>query len=262
MGSYFELIRQIRALRLPCVEKAVLMMLTTYASAEGAHAFPSVPTLAGDCGVSKRAVQKALRRLLAKGYLEVEVARRHRPTSYRVVATARPRGERGSPLSTHSTQAPAAQGVNVETRGVNVEPSKGERGDPLGVNVVHPICTKNYQENSQEQKASRSRASVPLEVPNANGRSAACGHQAPTLAQVQKIVHCILDDPAQAPDSFSDLEEAVKCACAQAGFLYDSDLIRRGINTTRAMRGNTGKPWEPLKITQARPSKQLRKTSL
>jgi len=59
--------------------KLVLLSLAQHANEDGAHAFPSVATIAAECRLSERSVQGALKALEAEGY--ITVVRRLRQTS-------------------------------------------------------------------------------------------------------------------------------------------------------------------------------------
>lgn len=59
--------------------KLVLLSLAQHANEDGAHAFPSVATIAAECRLSERSVQNGLRALEAEGY--ITVVRRLRQSS-------------------------------------------------------------------------------------------------------------------------------------------------------------------------------------
>lgn len=74
----------------PAAQRIVLLKLADCAHHDGENAFPSVATMANECGLSERSVQNALRRLESSGLIDVQVpATRYRSTTYRVVMGAR-----------------------------------------------------------------------------------------------------------------------------------------------------------------------------
>lgn len=85
---------------LPPVQKLVLLKLADCANDEGRNAFPAVATIAADCGISDRTVQRTLRELEAAGRIAVErPSADHRPRCYALVI------ERGDKLTgRHSRQ--------------------------------------------------------------------------------------------------------------------------------------------------------------
>jgi hypothetical protein len=56
-------------LRLSATEKLVLVRLAVYADHDGTSVYPAVATVANDCGISDRAVQITLKKLIATGIL-------------------------------------------------------------------------------------------------------------------------------------------------------------------------------------------------
>jgi len=74
----------IRELEAPPLEKLLMLALLSHADGEG-HCFPSVATLAAETGISRRTVQRLLRRLERAGLLRITPGqgRRH-PSSYRL----------------------------------------------------------------------------------------------------------------------------------------------------------------------------------
>lgn len=68
--------------------------------------------------------------------------------------------------------------------------------------------------------------------------------ETPTPDQVTKLCHLIFDDHELQLHDEGDVEEYLKRACSRAGFLYDADIIRTGINRAVSARG--WKPWLPL----------------
>lgn len=106
------------------VEKIVLLRIADMAHDDGSNAYPAVSTLARDCGLSRRGVQKALARLLDSGYVEIQAApTNRRSTTYRVVLTACG-GERRSPLEADDPKTSGGAPCSPP------DPSRGEHGSP------------------------------------------------------------------------------------------------------------------------------------
>jgi Helix-turn-helix domain len=81
----FKLVKAVRKLSLPHTEKSVLGALAEHAHDDGSWAYPSVRTLASECSLSPRTVQKALRRLEKRRLIEpMKVSGGRRSTVYRV----------------------------------------------------------------------------------------------------------------------------------------------------------------------------------
>ena len=57
---------------LPAIEKLVLLAMADYANDGGQSIYPSVATMAKKCGMSTRGVQQIIKRLMDKGYIELE----------------------------------------------------------------------------------------------------------------------------------------------------------------------------------------------
>lgn len=79
-------------------------------------------------------------------------------------------------------------------------------------------------------------ASDPFTVPSAK-INASRRREVPTQAQLQKLAHVFLDDPHVQFEDDGDFIEAVKKACAQAGFEYDSAHVISAINQALVARG-------------------------
>lgn len=113
--------------RISPTQKFVLMMLAEYADAEG-RCFPSVETLAADTGFSDRAVQKAIRGLVAAGFLVIEKGGgRGHSNRYRVAVKGEPSSgfneEKGEPHSPNGVRGSAIKG---EPRSLKGERRSGE----------------------------------------------------------------------------------------------------------------------------------------
>lgn len=70
-----KLLDKIFGLRFPPPEKLVMLALGNYANDNGGSCFPSVARIAEVTGLSRRGVQKILRRLQQDGYLRPVGAR-------------------------------------------------------------------------------------------------------------------------------------------------------------------------------------------
>lgn len=101
-------------LDLPCGLKIVLLKLGDNADDSGSNAWPSVDTIATQCGISRATVQRTLRKLQALGYISIEApSNRHRPTTYRVET----RGLNLRPLKRGASPA-ARRGLTGARRGL------------------------------------------------------------------------------------------------------------------------------------------------
>jgi helix-turn-helix protein len=109
----------------------VLAAGSAYADRDGRNAFPKVATLACDCGITPRAVQKALRRLENDRLVEVQrEATQHQPRCYRIVvpqtsassptASGEPAFTSDRSVSEESAQAVDITSVSNEVRGILV----------------------------------------------------------------------------------------------------------------------------------------------
>lgn len=116
--------------------KLVLLSLAQHANEDGQNSFPSVATIAGECRMSERTVQNALKALEAEGY--VSVVRRLRQTSLfslrmdlHVVARrdkgARSKGAADSPYPANAAPSKGANAApstpqNLQFKGAAVAP--------------------------------------------------------------------------------------------------------------------------------------------
>lgn len=201
--------RDCRDPRLPAAARQVLFALLTYADQDGRGARPSVQRLAADCGRCVRGVQQALACLRALGALEVErAAGRYTPTVYTVL----------SPAAWVQRRAP----MPVESGRV-----MGAAGD---VSWVQPASPDQVKRSGNKQTAAPRTA---LDTLSHKGQRP----EQPTVDQVTKLVHVLLDDgglPFTERDALVDL---VKTACGRAGFLYDRRVVEAGICRALAGRG-------------------------
>jgi hypothetical protein len=104
----------------------VLIALANYADQDGCNAYPSVPTLARNCRMGERTVQRVLKELVAEGLIsEVRPARRHTARAYSIA------GLRGANL----TPLEGGRGVKPGHLGV---PKPAFRGDTRDTRTVEP----------------------------------------------------------------------------------------------------------------------------
>lgn len=106
--------------------KLVLLKLAWHADAFGGNAWPSVATIAADCGLSSRQVQRCLRQLQRDGLIYVQRrGGQHRPPAYKILLPSS--GVTLSPLEHSSGVTSAAP------QGRHSAPSRGDisalRGD-------------------------------------------------------------------------------------------------------------------------------------
>ena len=136
----------------PAAQKIVLLKLADCANDAGANAFPSVATMARECGLSERSVQNALRRLTSSGRIDVQApATRYTSTIYRVM------GARGAPLAGPGVRHPdGARGANNDGSGVHVERIMGAGGapDPLKRSIKE-IRQENRRRERDQDLASK-----------------------------------------------------------------------------------------------------------
>jgi hypothetical protein len=110
----------------------VLVCLADFAGADG-RCWPSIKTIARRCAMTERAVQNAIKDLIALGELRKEreggfIDGKNISNTYRIIL----RGECGSPGEGDSP------GAHHTLPGVNKVHHRGERRDIDGVNHVHP----------------------------------------------------------------------------------------------------------------------------
>lgn len=74
-------------------------------------------------------------------------------------------------------------------------------------------------------------------IPSNKSRKASRGRELPTNAQIQKLVHVVIEDPHTQITEDGDLVEMVKRACSQAGFEYHPQQVTSAINQVLAARG-------------------------
>tara|TARA_R110000824_G_scaffold183776_2_gene364813 strand:- start:1708 stop:2736 length:1029 start_codon:yes stop_codon:yes gene_type:complete len=121
--SPFDRIKSIRASGLAPTDRLVMFVLASYANGEG-RCWPSVATIARGSGLTRRGVQKAIRRLEGSDLISKDGDGRGGATAY-IVATCEP----CSPAN--EVRPRTGDAANVVRPG-------GERGSPGGANVVRP----------------------------------------------------------------------------------------------------------------------------
>lgn len=102
----------------------------------------------------------------------------------------------------------------------------------------------------------------PVLIPKSTGRRAAPPaprtqfgarrQETPTPDQVAKLVHVLLDDDQVQIANEGDLEVLMKKACAQADFLYNTEVVVTGIRRALAARGIDPRNYRTQEIRRAR----------
>jgi hypothetical protein len=110
-------------------ERHVLTILAWHAQANGRNAFPSVQRIHRMTSLSPRAIQKALRRLSAKGFIMVDGLASRRSVTYTVDVAAcdRARGSHSDAVD----REPDSQSASDCERGSQSEAPDGERRSPV-----------------------------------------------------------------------------------------------------------------------------------
>jgi len=134
--------------RLPPTEKLVLLRLADFADDRGFNIYPAVQTIVDDTGCSERAVQMALRKLVASDILVVmnQGGGRGRSTEYAIdldhleqLKSERPKRERN--YNGHT--AKGANGANPAADAPFQNPAKGAKGANNDINPAadapHPL---------------------------------------------------------------------------------------------------------------------------
>jgi len=112
--------------------RLVLLKLADCANDAGERAFPSVQTMADECEVNRATVQRALRWLVAEGWItQVNPARHHRPAEWRILIDAA--GQRVVPGLVQGPQDAApdadAQGPHPVPVGAALTTRRGRKHD-------------------------------------------------------------------------------------------------------------------------------------
>lgn len=115
-------------LRLPPVEKLVMLKLADCADDQGRNAYPAVQTIADEVGVNARTVQRAIRGLLSAGLIELTAAaNRYRPNCYRLYPD---RGDVLTPQEEGRGDTGVASGVTSTTGRGDIAVSPDPSLDP------------------------------------------------------------------------------------------------------------------------------------
>jgi Helix-turn-helix domain len=124
-----RLMAEIFGLDVPPSEKLVLLALADHARDDGTGAYPSIDRLARKSSLSRRGVQKIMRRLEGAGFVVPTgnlQGGRGLATEYRITV------EKGAPGSLFST----AKGRTSEHKRANLSAEKGEPGSPQSLRTV------------------------------------------------------------------------------------------------------------------------------
>ena len=116
-------------------ERLVLLILAWHADKTGGNAYPSVARMARQTSLTRRAVQKALRRLMEKHFIGTDGRGPGSAVRYTLDLTAADR-ERGTPSPRERRSPPPANVVRPPANVVRT-PANLVRG---GANMVRPIC--------------------------------------------------------------------------------------------------------------------------
>lgn len=139
-------------------QRIVLLRLADVAHPDGSNAFLAVSTVAEDCEIGERTVQRTLHTLVERGFLEVQApATNRRPTVYRVT------------IAGLRVVAPVAVSTDEKSslvRGATVTPlrtvgaSQGRHRGAIGV----PQMTPDPRSGNQEPEIERVNPPTPLRV--------------------------------------------------------------------------------------------------
>jgi hypothetical protein len=118
---------------LPSSEKLVLLAMADHADDAGGNCFPSIPRIARKASMTRRGVQKVLRRLKEKNKIRAVGHRADGTVEYAITLEG---GERYSRGERSSRRTEDARGANQSAKG-------GERGSPeSSVTVIEPSKEK------------------------------------------------------------------------------------------------------------------------
>jgi hypothetical protein len=150
-------------------EKVVLLRMADYAGHDGGNIFPSVATIARDCGVSDRAVQLILRKFVGEGLLTIvgnETGGRGKTRHYaidleRATAMAGPEGE-AKRAKRANKKAPLSNGHD----GLQEAPETVKRANETaekGEQQFHPTCQESVSEEEECVELESTRATAPAD---------------------------------------------------------------------------------------------------
>lgn len=193
--------------------KLVLVCLAAHADADGTHAYPSRDTIAAQCELGTRTVDKILRDLAA-AHVIVEQAP---PTQHR------PRMWQLQPLAVHSSSTAFPQSGSQIEMTLSPESPPGSQMNQ----TAHSFATDQVQVQEQEQYKERAAAhGAALLAADAN------------YTVILKLTHAVLDvintGPARA--SLAEVVEAVKEQCARAHIVYSSAVVHRAVAAALVQR--------------------------
>ncbi len=124
-------------------QKLVLMVLSDYHNTEADSAWPKQETLAGDCEMPLRTLQRCIRGLETEGFISVIKGNQHRRTEYVLnMASSQvsedandgaPANMAGS-LAANDVHAPPTAGANADSEEVNPPPMAGTPAENERVN--------------------------------------------------------------------------------------------------------------------------------
>jgi hypothetical protein len=120
-------------------ERLVLLVMAWYADSNGRDSFPAVPTVTKRSSLTRRAVQKALRRLAEKGYLVVVGQRSRGALNYSIRLAALEHCEPRSQSKARDCERRSQSPRTTFTRGANHVRGGGEPRSPDPSGIRHVI---------------------------------------------------------------------------------------------------------------------------
>lgn len=156
--------------RLPATEKLILMRMADFADDQGFNIYPAVQTVADDCGVTTRAVQLTLKKMVRDGVLVMinQGGGRGKATEYAIDLDVM-RGLR------QSAQAGARQ-YNGRDDAEKANGENSERGSPF--TVENPVKGESHDLNPERDSPH------PLESKESGGGGCAGAHACEVRAMV------------------------------------------------------------------------------
>jgi DNA-binding transcriptional MocR family regulator len=197
-------------------EKLLLVTLANFSNRQGGHAFPSVRTLMAMAGLSRRSVQRLLRKLEARGFVAQEAPPgRYRPRTFRLSFQSwAPNNDAHGPSRVTSDDAhggeispsdPSPMGVISDAMGVIATPTMG-----VIAMAPDPSVIRQFDPSTKEQR-----------------RLAAAAPPEESYRVLQRLAHDIIDaDPTQA---WTDQLEALKQRAADLHIGYDAEVIGKAL---------------------------------
>lgn len=186
-------------------DKIVLVALADNAWEDGSNAWPSVRVLAGKSGFSERTVQRSLQRLVAAGYVSVQLEaqpKKSRPTTYRLDLSRPPES-----VSPPVTVTPAPSDVVTPPPGDMVTPPGDTDAPPLVTLSASPPVTvspeplKNPKEQPSGKELVAFRADVEIICTTLRDRMIGNGCKPPTITDAWRTsARLLLDKDNRAYD--------------------------------------------------------------